>query len=128
MQRTRKLLFALFTSIAGMASVQHAACAQEVSTPGGYQFFVTPYLWMPSIHATTLAREPEVNSNVSFIDLLSHLDGAPFMGSAEVRYGQLGFLVDAIHLPVSTTVTTHDIFFRGGTAELDANIDANASR
>ena len=124
MQQTRKLLFVLFTSIAGMASVQHAACAQEVSTPGGYQFFVTPYLWMPSIHATTLtplAREPEVNSNVSFIDLLSHLDGAPFMGSAEVRYGSLGFLADAIHLPVSTKITTHDIFFNGGNAALKAD-------
>jgi hypothetical protein len=35
---------------------------------------------------TSLAREPQVNSNVSTIDLLSHLDGAPFMGSFEARY------------------------------------------
>jgi hypothetical protein len=85
MQQTRKLLFALFTSIAGMAPVQHAACAQEVSTPGRYQFFVTPYLWLASVHATTLtplAHEPQVNSNVSTIDLLSHLDGAPFRAAA----------------------------------------------
>jgi hypothetical protein len=112
------------TSIAAVAFGLHAASAQDVTTPSGYQFFVTPYLWLASVHATTmtpLARRPEVNSNVSTIDLLSHLDGAPFMGSGEVRYGQLGFLVDAIHLPVSTTVTTHDIFFQGGTAELKAN-------
>ena len=124
MQQTRKLLFVLFTSIAGMASVQHAACAQEVSTPGGYQFFVTPYLWLASVHATTLtplARVPEVNSNVSSIDLLSHLEGAPFMGSFEARYGNLGFLADAIHLPVSTKITTRDIFFQGGNAALKAD-------
>src|SRR5947207_7684429 len=124
MQQTRKVVFALFTSIAGMASVQYAACAQELSTPGGYEFFVTPYLWLASVHATTLtplAREPEVNSNVSTIDLLSHLDGAPFMGSAEVRYGSLGFLMDAIHLPVSTKITTRDIFFQGGNAALKAD-------
>jgi hypothetical protein len=124
MQQTRKLLFALFTSIASMASVQDAACAQEVSTPGGYQFFVTPYLWLASVHATTLTplpHEPQVNSNVSTIDLLSHLDGAPFMGSFEVRYGSLGFLADAIHLPVSTKITTHDIFFNGGNAALEAD-------
>jgi hypothetical protein len=87
----------------------------DATTPGGYQFFVTPYLWLASVHATTLtplAREPQVNSNVSTIDLLSHLDGAPFMGSFEARYGALGFLADAIHLPVSTKITTHDIFFR----------------
>jgi len=100
------------------------ALAQDVTTPSGYQFFVTPYLWLASVHATTLTpleHEPEVNSDVSFILLLSHLDGAPFMGSLEARYGQLGFLVDAIHLPVSTNITTHNIFYQGGTAELSAN-------
>ena len=124
MKQTCKVILAVFASIAWIASGLHAAFAQEASAPSGYQFFVTPYLWLASVHATTMtpiAREPEVNSNVSFIDLLSHLDGAPFMGSFEARYGQLGFLVDAIHLPVSTNVTTHDIFFQGGTAELSAN-------
>ena len=78
----------------------HPASAQDASTPGGYQFFVTPYLWLASVHATTMTpieRAPEVNSNVGTFDLLSHLSGAPFMGSAEARYGSLGFLVDAIH-------------------------------
>ena len=90
MQPIRILMFAVFASVAVTASGLHAASAQDTSTPGGYQFFVTPYLWLASVHATTLtplAREPQVNSNVSSIDLLSHLDGAPFMGSFEVRYG-----------------------------------------
>ena len=43
------------------------------------------------------------------------------MGSAEVRYGSLGFLVDAIHLPVSTKITTRDVFFQGGNAALKAD-------
>jgi hypothetical protein len=43
------------------------------------------------------------------------------MGSFEARYRALGFLVDAIHLPVSTKITTHDIFFQGGNAELKAD-------
>src|SRR5215813_5199820 len=113
MHQMQKFLLSVFGSIAAFAAVLNAAAAQEVSAPGGYQFFVTPYLWLSSVHATTLTPEPEVDSNVSFIDLLSHLDGAPFMGSFEVRYGCLGFLVDAIHLPVSTKITTHDIFFQG---------------
>src|SRR5215510_10716064 len=99
MQQTYKMIVAVVASIARSAFAPQVATAQEVSAPGGYQFFVTPYLWMPSIHATTLTpleHEPQVNSNVSFIDLLSHLDGAPFMGSFEARYGSLGFLVDAI--------------------------------
>src|SRR5499427_10031036 len=124
MQRTRKVITAALASIVGLTFGLHAALAQDASAPGEYQFFVTPYLWLASVHATTLtplAREPEVNSNISTIHLLSHLDGAPFMGSFEARYGSLGFLADAIHLPVSTKITTHDIFFQGGNAELKAD-------
>src|SRR5204862_828569 len=124
MQQSYKLIAAAFASIAGTACGLHAASAQDATTPSGYQFLVTPYLWLASVHttmSTPLAREPQVDSNVSTIDLLSHLEGAPFMGSAEVRYGSLGFLVDAIHLPVSTKITTHDIFFQGGNAALKAD-------
>jgi len=124
MQRSYKIIVAVFAGITGMGSGMHAASAQDLTTPSGYQFFVTPYLWLASVHATTLTpleHAPQVNSNVSTIDLLSHLDGAPFMGSFEVRYGSLGFLADAIHLPVSTKITTHDIFFQGGNAELKAD-------
>ena len=124
MQQTCKVILAAFASVAAIASGLRGASAQDVTTPSGYQFFVTPYLWLASVHATTLtplARRPEVNSNVSTIDLLSHLDGAPFMGSFEVRYGSLGFLADVIHLPVSTDITTRDVFFQGGKAELKAN-------
>jgi hypothetical protein len=124
MQQTRTLIFAVFASIVPTASGPHAASAEDASAPGGYQFFVTPYLWLASVHATTLTplqREPQVNSNVSTIDLLSHLEGAPFMGSFEARYGNLGFLADAIHVPVSTRITTHDILFQGGNAALKAD-------
>src|SRR5215813_10976929 len=124
MQRSYKIIVAIVAGITGMASGMHAASAQDLTTPSGYQFFVSPYLWLASVHATTLTpleHAPQVNSNVSTVDLLSHLDGAPFMGSFEVRYGSLGFLADAIHLPVSTNITNHDIFYQGGNAELHAN-------
>jgi hypothetical protein len=124
MQRTCRVVIAVFATVAGIASAPRTVSAQDVTTPSGYQFFVTPYLWLASVHATTmtpLERAPEVNSNISTIDLLSHLDGAPFMGSAEARYGQLGFLVDAIHLPVSTNITTHNVFYQGGNAALRVN-------
>ncbi len=95
MQEIRTRIVAVFAIVVVTASgLQHEAAAQEMSTSDGYQFFVTPYLSQASVHATTLtplAREPQVNSNVSTIDLLSHLDGAPFMGSFEVRYGLSAF-------------------------------------
>ena len=125
MHQPWRLILALWASIAAIAAVPNAGAALEAPLPGGFELFVTPYLWMASVHATTLTpleREPEVNSDVSFIHLLGHLDGAPFMGSFELRNGDLGFLVDAIHLPVSTTIRTHDIFFQGGNAELHVNM------
>jgi hypothetical protein len=88
MRQTGKLILGIFASIAGVASGLHAASAQDASAPGGYQFFVTPYLWLASVHSTTktpLARVPDVNSNVSTIDLLSHLDG--FRSWARGRFG-----------------------------------------
>jgi hypothetical protein len=106
LQQTRSLIFTVFASIAGIASGLHAACAQDATGPYGMQFFVTPYLWLAGIDATTktpLQRVPEVNSSVGPFQLLGHLDGAPFMGSFEVRQGPLGFLGDVMHVPVSTT-------------------------
>ena len=125
MRQTLKLFLAAFVILSGSGSTLHGVCAQEMSAPGGFQLLVTPYLWLPSVHVTTetpLEREPEVNSDISVFKLLSHLDGAPFMGSFEVRNGDLGFLVDAIHLPVSTTIRTRDVFYQGGNAELHANM------
>jgi hypothetical protein len=124
MQQIRIRIFGVFASIVVTGTGPHTVLAQDAFSPGGYQFFVTPYLWLASVHATTktpLAREPEVNSNVSTIDLLSHLDGVPVMGSAEIRYGPWGFLGDVIHLPVSTRITTRDVLFQGGDAAMRAN-------
>src|SRR5215831_6418761 len=50
----RSYVVAVFASITGMAFGMHAASAQDETTPSGYQFFVTPYLWLASVHATTL--------------------------------------------------------------------------
>jgi hypothetical protein len=100
------------------------ACAQDAATPGGYQFFVTPYLWLAGVYATTatpLARRPEVDSDVGPFQMLGHLEGAPFMGSAEIRDGPFGLLGDVLHVPVSTDIRTRDVFFQGGKAALATN-------
>jgi hypothetical protein len=97
------------------------ADAQDATAPGGVQFLVTPYLWLAGINTTIqtpLERAPTVNSNVSAIDLLSHLSAVPFMGSIEIRDGPLGLLGDALHVPVSTNITTRNVFFNGGNAKL----------
>src|SRR5437899_1852012 len=54
MQQTRTLIFTVFASIVVTASGPHAGSAQDASSPGGYQLFVTPYLWLAGTHATAL--------------------------------------------------------------------------
>ena len=100
------------------------ACAQDATLPGGMQLFVTPYLWLSGINTTIetpLARASTVTSDVSAIDLLSHLSGVPVMGSAEIRDGPLGLFFDILHVPVSTNITTRNVFFQGGNAALRTN-------
>src|SRR6266436_3540009 len=101
MQETGKFVLAalasIATTLAGIGTGLRPASAQDATGPGGTQFFVTPYLWLAGTHVTTrtpLPREPEVDSDVSVIQLLSHLSGVPFMGSAEIRQGPFGLLGD----------------------------------
>jgi hypothetical protein len=118
-------LAGLAVALATIGAGPSSACAQEATGPYGMQFFVTPYLWLAGIDATTktpLQRLPEVNSSVGPFQLLGHLDGAPFMGSFEVRQGPLGFLGDVLHVPVSTSITTRNVLFQGGNAALKTNM------
>jgi hypothetical protein len=90
---------------------------------GGPEILVTPYLWIASIDATTRTPLPnarEVTSSAGFLDLMGHLKGIPFMGAFEIRQGEYGFAGDLIHLPVGTKVSTRNVFFSGGNADLDA--------
>jgi hypothetical protein len=124
MHQAYKLILAAFATIAGIASGPQAISAQEATGFGQPQFFVTPYLWLAGVYATTqtpLERAPQVNSSVGPFEMLGHLNGAPFMGSAEIRDGPIGLLGDVLHVPVSTNITTRNVFFQGGKAALATN-------
>jgi hypothetical protein len=121
---TRTALASLAITLGVIGAGTSPARAQDATSPCGTQFFVTPYLWLPGINATIktgLARQPEVNADVSAIDLLSHLDGVPLLVAAEIRQGPMGLLGDVLHMPVSANITTRNIDFSGGTAKLTAN-------
>jgi hypothetical protein len=120
----RAALASLAVSLAVIGAAAPPAVAQDSSGIGHPQIFVTPYLWLGGVYATTttpLARIPEVNSSVGPFELLGHLTGAPFMGSAEIHDGPISLLGDVFHIPVSTNITTRNVLFQGGKAELQAN-------
>ena len=119
------VLVSFALALAAIGAGPSSAYAQEATGPYGMQFFVTPYLWLAGINATTktpLARAPEVNSSVGPFKLLGDLNEAPFMGAFEVRQGLLGFLGDVLHVPVGTNITTRNVLFQGGNAALKTNM------
>jgi hypothetical protein len=98
--------------------------AQEAAALGQPQFFVTPYLWLSGVYTTTatpLERASQVNSSVGPFEALSKLNGVPFMGSAEVRFGPIGLLGDVLHLAVGSNITTRNVLYQGGKVDLTAN-------
>lgn len=128
MQKSRNLLVlviaGLAVSITFIALRGNPACAQDAGGLGHPKFFVTPYLWLSGVYATTatpLARLPEVNSSVGPFEMWGNLNGVPFMGAAEIRDGPFSLMGDVLHVPVETTITTRNVFFEGGKAALTTN-------
>ena len=141
MRLSRKLIISVLAMLAATLATAQTYPARAQATPAqseapalvspppsapvsGLQVTVTPYLWLAGVHAsiaTPLPRAPEVNADVSAIDLLSHLDGVPLLSGLEIRGEPLSLLADVIHLPVSTNITTRNVFYNGGNATLTTN-------
>jgi hypothetical protein len=100
------------------------ATPPQSTLASGLQVTVTPFLPLTGINAaitTPLARAPVVNASVSAAQLYGHLDGVPFTGLVEISDGPFALLGEALHLPVGTSITTHNVFFSGGSASLKVN-------
>src|SRR5690349_14829220 len=104
-------------SLASIGAGVQGAFAQQAASPWEPQLLVTPYLWLPGVYATIntpLERAPQVNKSLDPINVLGDLTGAPFTGSAEVRYGPFGLVGDLLHVVLGTNFSTHNVFYSGG--------------
>ena len=121
----RSALAGLVIALALIAAGTRPAGAQDATLPGGAEILFTPNLWLAGVNAaikTPLQRAPEVNADVGAFQMLGHLDAVPFLGGIEIHDGPFSLLGGAVHLPVSTNITTRNVFFDGGTAGLIANV------
>lgn len=98
------------------------ARAQLVSNPPPlapeWEAQVTPYLWLPWTGVSVRPADTKISSASGTIDpgrLVNHLSWVPFMGEIEFRNGPYGVLVDYLHAPVKTGISTRDILFGGAT-------------
>ena len=90
-------------------------------TEDGWQFYVTPYLWVAGVNlSVNPARShlPTADVNVDFSQLISHLDGVPFMGAAEAWNGRFGMMFDLISMPLGSGFSTPHSLFNGGDMSL----------
>jgi len=120
----RGVLAYLVVTLALFGAATRPAGAQDATYPGGVQIFFTPNLWLAGVNAaikTPLPRVPEVNAEVGPFQVLGHLDAVPFLGQIEIHDGPFSLLGGAVHLPVSTDITTRNMFVNGGNAGLIAN-------
>jgi hypothetical protein len=109
-----------------MVSGNHAGSAQSASVPADdghspFQILVTPYLWVPWInvgaHPADI-RFPGKSTVITPAKLFGHITWVPFMGSAELRYGQFSLVTDYMHVPLTKGVSTRDILFNGANGGL----------
>ena len=122
--RTGPLMFSLFVGLARIGAGTRPAGAQDATLPGGAEILFTPNLWLAGVNATIktpLPRVPEVDSSVGPFQMLGHLSAVPFLGGLEIHDGPFSLLGGAVHLPVSTDITTRNVLFNGGNAGLIAN-------
>lgn len=119
---------AVFCAAAPAASAQQApdlAAPPPLVSPSppnsflsGLQVIAYPYFWMAGLNmaiTTPLARAPKVNISAGPGEIISDLNNVPFMGAAELRDGPLGFLPDAMHIPLGSRSPRETSFFGGNT-------------
>jgi hypothetical protein len=99
--------------------------ADEPETDAALEILLTPYLWFPWTDVSarpTDSRFPGKSTTISPGELYGHLTWVPFMGEAELRYGQSALITDYIHAPLTAGVSTHNILFNGANAGLTLDV------
>jgi hypothetical protein len=100
---------------------------QEPSPPTllpGIETLVTPYLWLPWMSTNIRPSDTRIQSVSDTIGagtVIEHLTWVPFMGQAEFRSGPFGLVVDYIHAPLKSGISTDRIRFGGGTGNFTLN-------
>ncbi len=98
-------LAAAALALASLASVPLPASAQQFGTGDAWSTRLTLYGWLPSISGSQSGPDEVPFVNLDATDVLDALQGA-FFGTAEVRKGKIGFLLDYVYADLSSDGTT----------------------
>ncbi len=127
----------IFSAALVAAMVQSATAQQAVNPPAvapappatalgqGIEVLATPYVWLPWVSSTVRPYNTAISSASTTTDpgtIYDHVTWVPFTGSAEFRDGPYGVLLDYLHVPLKTGVSTRNILFSGATAGLTEDV------
>jgi hypothetical protein len=105
-----------------VVGVSLPAAAQETSatTPGGWSFALTPYIWFASLDGDVgvAPNLPTASVDADFDDIIENADFA-FMLAAEARRGRFGVLTDINYLSLSDDGDTPGPLFGDAKVEVD---------
>lgn len=124
------IAFALMAFGAKAADIPAEPAPAPVVVEPAFRFEFTPYFWVAHVDGTTTidsVRRPGASITADFSmsigDILSNLDGIPFMGAGELRIGRFGLAFDLIYVPLGTDFSTpRDLLFQGGNATLKQTV------
>ena len=104
-------------ALASLASIPLAASAQQFGTDDAWSTRLTLYGWLPSIDGTQSGPDEVPFVELDATGVFDALQGA-FFGTAEVRKGRIGFLVDYVYADLSSD---------GNTRRLDLPVDVGTT-
>jgi hypothetical protein len=83
---------------------RHAAPRAQPSTDGGWEFELTPYIWLPSVSGNFRVGDTDVDVDSGGGDFAGNLKGA-FASQFEARKGKFAFMIDEsyAHLGIDGT-------------------------
>jgi hypothetical protein len=90
---------------------------EQSDTTDRWQFQLTPYLWLASLHGTTGTDTRQAQLDASFGDIFHTLKFA-FMGTFEARRNRLGIVTDMQYVSLSDDKATPGPLFSGVEADV----------
>ncbi len=108
-------------ALCGIVAGATPAFAQGSTQPApGWSVTLTPYMWAAGVSGTVELPRQSRDFSADFGDIFDDLKFA-VMGSAELRSGRFGLLIDMVYMDIEQGVSTpRGVVFRGGEARLTA--------
>src|SRR3954447_906000 len=128
--RVFRALSVLAVALIGLTDARAQQPADLPSPPppatllSGIEVLPTTYVWFPWTGVDVRpanTRFPSASTTIDPGNLYGHLTWVPFMGQAEFRSGPFGVVVDYIHAPLKSGISTRNILFGGGTGDFTIN-------